>query len=135
MSQPGNFDTQWTFPGVTAEEVAAYAARYYEPFWTTAFTFDGDQRTIVIEDGKTTIVETLVSQEDLSNAYSAVGVPGISGYQGSFTATGDGDGATLSWSTSWLAADQASSDHMSVINAGAEEAMDAALAKRFPQTS
>lgn len=71
-------------------------------------------------------------QDELSYEYAGTGVPGISGYHGTFAVTADGDGSALSWTTTFVADDGQSLVQMLTINASAVAPMGQSLAERFP---
>ena len=81
------FTRTWTFPPGMLDTVAGFATRSGAPFWAQ-FHIDGNVRTVTLADG-TVLTEHLVQSTDTSYAYTATGVPGVSDYQGSFTATDD----------------------------------------------
>jgi hypothetical protein len=127
---PVSFEHSWRFVPGMEEIVASYACVFDDPFWAQ-FDVEGDKRKIVLPDGKTTITETLTQQGEAEYSYSAVGVPGISDYTGSFAVTTDPDAATLAWTTTFRADDAKSLVEMLTINAGAAAIMGATLAQHF----
>lgn len=127
---PVRFEPEWSFPAGMDAVLAGYACKFDAPFWAT-FEVHGNERSITLPDGKTTIVETLVSETGSGYTYTATGVPGISDYSGSFEVTSDGQSTVLAWATSWTAADSPSLVHMLSINAGGAAAMGASLDAHF----
>ena len=111
------------------DALAAYGARFGDPFWAP-FDIRGDIRSVALPDG-TVITETLGQAWATGYEYTATGVAGISGYQGSFAVTGDDAATMLSWDTSFEAEDTAAAAYMLTVNAGGAQTMLARLASHF----
>jgi hypothetical protein len=123
------FGQAWGFPAGMAEALAAYGVSFGDPFWAP-FEVHGDTRSVALPDG-TVITESLGRAWATGYEYTATGVAGISGYQGSFVVAGDGVATTLTWDTSFEAEDTAAAAYMLTVNAGGAQAMLARLASHF----
>ncbi|RKH56231.1 hypothetical protein [Corallococcus llansteffanensis] len=126
---PITFALEWRFPSGMAQALAVHGARFEAPFWAD-FRIQGDTRSITLPDG-TVITETLGGADAMGYRYTASGVDGISGYQGSFQVVDDGSATTLTWTTSFQARDSDAAARMVTINAGGGQAMLAELTAYF----
>jgi len=123
------FGQAWSFPAGMTDALAAYGVQFGDPFWAP-FDVHGDIRSVALPDG-TVITETLGRAWATGYEYTATGVAGISGYQGSFAVTGDDAATMLSWDTSFEAEDTAAAAYMLTVNAGGAQTMLARLASHF----
>jgi hypothetical protein len=124
--EPVHWQRTWRFAPGMAAALAGYACRFDQPFWAH-FDVDGDTRTIQLPDG-TLLTETLATSSPEKYTYTATGMPGISGYSGSFSVNKD---AVLHWSARFKADSPASLVRMLSTNAAAASAMTAKLKDHF----